>query len=131
MYSGYSKSNPQNSFGVHTQINIAQQIENCINDIRILSLTKTKNSEAYLNAVQNLFFICNVYIIDDLEFMEEMNKFASELEEYEKTIRNLQQRNDFVDNVKEMKLAEFLFPALLRSLDRQHMLPRRTGSAII
>lgn len=94
-------------------------------------MTKTKNSEAYLNAVQNLFFICNVYIIDDLEFMEEMNKFASELEEYEKTIRNLQQRNDFVDNVKEMKLAEFLFPALLRSLDRQHMLPRRTGSAII
>ena len=123
----------KNSDGVHTQIEMAFQIEKSMNDIRYLSMVKHREDSkpAYLNSIQHLFLTCNVYLMDDPQFVNEVGEYENSLNNYQNSIPNLDSRNKFKTEIKEMKFAEFIYPAILRALDRQHMLPRRTGIAMI
>ena len=114
--------------GVHDNFEYMRVLREAIDNIRELSLYKLAAPEKYFSAVQYLYSLWLPKAFKDPYFQDEIMLYEKEFDSvYKKKARTPKEREQLEELQKKImpvKMADFVFKAIMKSMDRMDILPR-------
>ena len=119
--------------GVHDNLFYAGILYNCIENINQLAIRKHQLAQEYYQAVVALYNTFIYYIFGggdqqpDLQFIEEVKAYELKIEQQKRKIRP-DHRASWMTEQYPILVGDVYFKAVMKSMGRQGMLPKRKRS---